>query len=412
MQFPLRSTVEDHLYAFGRHSRHRAFYANLALRGLPRSWARIPFQYVIFHTTYLSAMRWDPSLVDPLLARAAPVKDMDTVRVALPQDEFLRSDTLAAVIEEFRVDHVLSVAQESEWPKIYEKVDRERVQFSRVLTGYLEPSSVRRIDAIAGEVPTRSIDIGYRAWHAAPWLGRHGRIKGDVAEACSERARGRGLAVDISTRDEDTVFGDDWFRFLARSKYTIGVEGGASILDRDGSVKACTEKFLASHPGASFEEVESACFAGRDGELDLRAISPRHLEACATRTCQILVEGAYDGVLKPGVHYLELRADFSNLDEVLATVERDDRRAAITEAAYRDIVASGRFEYAAFVAQIEQTIVGTHASRERRLDLSLRHLLARVRDRVLWGEVALRLKVVPWAQELRAALGRIVRRSA
>ena len=98
---------------------------------------------------------------------------------------------------------------------------------------------------------------------------------------------------------------------------------------------------MAAHPADGFEEVESACFPGRDGEIDYRAISPRHLEACATRTCQILVEGDYNGVLEPGRHYLPLRADLGNLDEVLDAVQRDDEREHLVEAAYADVVASG-----------------------------------------------------------------------
>ena len=124
-------------------------------------------------------------------------------------------------------------------------------------------------------------------------------LKTEVAHVVRERAQARGLRVDITTRPEDTLLGDDWYRWLARCRFTIGVEGGASVLDRDGSMLACTERVAAERPGGGFEELEAACFPGRDGELALTALSPRHLEACATRTAQILVEGDYNGVLEP-----------------------------------------------------------------------------------------------------------------
>ena len=170
---------------------------------------------------------------------------------------------------------------------------------------------------ILAEGRERTIDIGYRTVPGKPYLGRHAALKADLAEAVRERAETRGLRVDVSTRAEDTFFGDDWYRFLASCRYTIGMEGGASILDRDGTVRQAVDAYLAGHPDASFEELEAACFPGRDGELALFAISPRHLEACATRTAQILVEGEYAGILRPGEHYLELRRDLSNLDAVL-----------------------------------------------------------------------------------------------
>jgi hypothetical protein len=216
----------------------------------------------------------------------------------------------------------------------------------------LDDAEAARIAQIADRHPDRDIDIGYRAWHAEPWLGRQGQLKTRIAEVFLASAPSLGLNVDISTREKDKLYGDDWSRFLVNSKYTLGVEGGSSVLDHDGSVAACSAQYLKDKPDASFEEVESACFPGRDGELGLSALSPRHLEACAARTCQILVRGDYDGILQAGRHYLAVEPDFSNVPEVLETVRRDDRRAAIVDAAYRDVVASGRWTYRRLVDDV------------------------------------------------------------
>jgi hypothetical protein len=150
----------------------------------------------------------------------------------------------------------------------------------------------------------------------------------------------------------DTLLGDDWYRFLLRCRFTIGVEGGASILDRDGRIRDCVTRYRSEHAEASFEEIEQSCFPGLDGTFDLRAISPRHLEACATRTPQILIEGAYNGILQPGTHYLPLRADFSNIAEVIEGMARRDEAAEMADRAYRDLVATGRYSYESFVATL------------------------------------------------------------
>ncbi len=267
------------------------------------------------------------------------------LHVALPQDEFLNGDVVNAFLSELGARHVFSVAPPSEWPKIYGGLDAE---ISQALTGYLDEATLGRIDAVLARAPERTVDIGYRTVPGKPYLGRHGMLKAELAEAVRERAFARGLRVDISTRVEDTIYGDDWYRFLASCRYTIGIEGGASINDHDGSVRRCVEAHLVSDPEATFDELEAACFPGRDGELELFAISPRHLEACATRTPQILVEGAYNGVLHAGEHYLELRRDLSNLDAVLDVVAADRGDAErIAERAHRDVVASGRYTLAA-----------------------------------------------------------------
>jgi hypothetical protein len=268
-----------------------------------------------------------------------------------------------AFLDKIGVQHVFSVAPPSEWPMIYGGLRRDRVGLSQVLTGYLDEDTVGRVDHILAEGRERTIDIGYRTMPSKPWLGRHAMLKAELADAVREQALARGLRVDISTRVEDTFYGDDWYRFLASCRYTIGMEGGASLLDRDGSVRDCIERRLAADPDATFEQLEAACFPGRDGELSLFALSPRHLEACATRTAQILVEGEYGGVLRPGEHYVALRPDLSNLDEVLDLVA--ERRGAEDDLAGRarvDIVESGRWTYRRLVEDVERELPGAAAT--------------------------------------------------
>jgi hypothetical protein len=340
--WPVRGAIRDHLSSFGRHSRGRCHYLNLSVRRPPRWLLHVPFDLVVFHTSFLSHLRWDPRTGERLLERARPLRKLPATKAVLPQDEFLRSACINDFINDFGVSVVLSVADASQWPLIYDTVDRERVRFSTVLTGYLRDESVARAEAIAAATPRRDIDVGYRAFHAPAWLGRQGQLKTTIADIVGGAARGRGLAVDVSTRPQDTLYGDDWLRFQARSRYTLGVEGGASVLDRDGSVRARSEAYAATHPDATFGELEAACFPGRDGELALSAISPRHLEACAARTCQVLVKGRYNGILEAGRHYVALEPDMSNVDQVLDAIASGERREEIVRAAHEDVVASRR----------------------------------------------------------------------
>jgi hypothetical protein len=137
----------------------------------------------------------------------------------------------------------------------------------------------------------------------------------------------------------------------------LGVEGGASLFDRDGALQKAVAAYVCEHPGASFEEVRERCFPGRDGEINLFALSPRHFEAVLTGTCQLLVEGEYNGVLRPWEHYVPIRRDWANLDEVLDAVQDDATVTRIVERAYRDLVASGRWSYASFVRGVEASVV-------------------------------------------------------
>lgn len=384
-EYPLRATIHDHLYSFSRYTEHRVFYLNIGVRGIADYLRRVPFDLIILHTTAIG--RWFPDAMWRILRPARQLPAFGAPIVAMPQDEFLNSDQLVELVQEFDVRHLFSVSPESEWPKLYGRIDPDHTRIHQLLTGYLDSDTVSRIDEMAGATGERSIDIGYRAYEAPPWLGRFGYRKRQLADTFSREALKFGLVSDISTRPEDTLPGDEWYEFLLRCKYTIGVEGGSSINDHDGTIKRCTEEYLAKHAGAKFEEVEAACFPGRDGDLQLACLSPRHLEACATRTCQVLVEGRYNDILQPGVHYIELQRDFSNIDEIFEIISQDELRRQIVDNAHRDVVQSQRFTYRQFVEFVIGTSLTDAAPIDRRDDNDEAVRRAAEDDRRSWKKV-------------------------
>ncbi|MHC4911324.1 MAG: hypothetical protein ACYTF9_16605 [Planctomycetota bacterium] len=347
--FKMRESIRSHLYCFRETFGHQCSYLNVAVRSVPRHIDRAQFDLIIFHTTLLS-IRWNPPAFRRLLDRLAPFAKTDAVKAAVPQDEFYQADLL----EEF---------------------------FGRMNVS---------------DNDDRPIDVGYRAWHAPPWLGRHGRQKVAVAEAFAEAATRRNLRADISTSEADTLYAAQWLAFLGRCRFTIGTEGGASIIDRDGAFRERTEAYLGAHPDASFEEVEEHCFPEAEGSLALHAISPRHFEACATRTCQVLVDGEYNGVLEADRHYIALRPDFSNIEAVLDAMNDDELRQRLTDQAYEDVILSGRYTADRFARQVvEASLEGRPTSNVQRRGGAIRRSWLRLTDRPSWALVLMRQVVVP-----------------
>lgn len=350
----LRATIDQHLYSFKRYSENaNCFYVNIALGNLPSYLWKINFDLVIFHTTFL-AQRWSgaESFRKWALARIEKLKTNKAVKVALPQDEWLHTNELNRFINEFDVSHVFSVAPPSEWKIIYSGIDQSMVKLHQVLTGYIDDKLINRVAAYSTRISLRDIDIGYRAFRSPEWLGRHGFLKTKIADVFLTDLSAKELKLDISVERKDTIVGDEWYKFLLRCKYFIGVEGGSTVHDPDGDILVKGFEYVKENPKATFEEIEEACFPGMDDNLHLIAISPRHLECCVTRTCQILVEGTYNEILQPGKHYIELKKDFSNLAEVLKLIKKDELRKTITEQAYVDIVLSGTYSYRNFVKEV------------------------------------------------------------
>lgn len=368
----MRTSARDHLYSFRDHGGHECIYLNLAVRSVPRWVLEAPVDLIIFHTSFLCT-RWNRSRFPGFVERAAPLRTMVAPKITIPQDDFINLDLLCEFIRQFGIEWIFTPAFEHDWATIYTDVDRDRVKLRTVLTGYLNRKTVKAAESFSRQDDNRPLDIGYRAWRAGPALGRHGILKTRIAEVFSQAAARGDLNVDISLHEADTLYGDDWYRFLQSCKYTIGVEGGASLLDVDGSVHERTEAYLESHSQASFEEVEEACFPGMDGNIELFVISPRHLEACVTRTGQILIEGKYNDILVPGRHYLPLKRDFSNLDEVLDAVRSDEGRSSMVEQAYNDIVASGSYSYRSFVDLVVSTSLGDGDGHRQTLNSTLKN---------------------------------------
>lgn len=355
-QLPLRTAIEDHLFAWQRHSRYPVVYHNIAFGFDWAAYEHLPLAAVLLDTLALN-IRWSPEYFARKTAPLAVLAKFQGPKVAMPQDEFIHTDSLGELLRRIGCTHVLSAANTTDAQRIYRPF-LPHAQLGHKLTGYLEEETLRRIESMGRDIPKRDIDVGYRAWHAEAWLGEHGLLKSRITqEARALAPEFPALRMDLSTDDAEMLAGDDWYRFLLRCRTTLGVEGGASVLDRDGGICTRTRAFVNQHPGASFETIRDACFPGQDGSLSLFAIGPRHLEACATRTCQLLVEGAYQGVLRAGEDYIPIRRDFSNLREVLRLLDDDTLVRRTADSAWKHVVRSGRYTYAGFVRSVERAIV-------------------------------------------------------
>lgn len=389
--YPLRVSIKDHLYSFKNYSQHKIVYVNTVF-GFPWKFLQyMEIDGIIFHTSFLS-IRWSPSLFCKLISDVRPLKFLTCPKIALPQDEFLHTNILEDFLEELGITHIYSCASPSEWPKIYPRLsDKKNIHFYQVLTGYLHPKTVRTVLKLKQSIEKKgakgSIDIGYRAWKAAYWLGEHGRYKAEIAERTEDLAQDLNLTTDISLKDTDTFHGMKWFEFLIKCQATIGVEGGASILDRDGSLKEKTETYLKEHPDASFEEVKKAIFAKEDNTLALFALSPRHLEACLSGTYQILIEGDYNGILKPFVHYYPVKKDYSNLKDALLSLKQKKNKEKMIQAAFQDIILSEKYTYKNFISLIDGTAFFFEEGKKNFLKNYLFRQILNLREHFIWYKI-------------------------
>jgi hypothetical protein len=315
---------------------------------MPQSLRGERFDAVILHYTFL-AFHWDAFSLLKWKQVFQWVADLPCLKAAMPQDEADHAELLDEWLVEWGVDVVFSVLGRPD-TDLY-PLARQYAKIVPCLTGYIDEAEALEIGARLLPPAERQLDLVYRA-RALPYrYGTAGRLKALIGDRVAGPAIEAGLRVDISTREADTIFGSRWIDFLASSKATLGCESGFTVIDRRGEIKDREAEIMAAAPDICFAD-----FAGqmpRDwNNQRLFAVSPRHLEAAVTKTCQVLIEGSYEGILQPNRHYIPLKPDFSNLDEVLQRLRDVDCLRQMTETAYAEVVLGGHYSYRNFANRV------------------------------------------------------------
>jgi hypothetical protein len=345
-------TITDHIHAFGRYSRHPVVTLNTD-GGAPSRLPEHRFEAIVLHYSLFASGPADyliePRFIDYLDAS-------DAYKIAFFQDEHIYCRRRFAFLEGHGIDCVYTCLQPEHFEATYRTYSPGVKKLVSHVPAYVSAEMVATADRLRIPDAERSIDIGYRARPTPPYFGRGGMEKMEIGERFAAAAQGRGLALDISTAEEDRHYGEGWYRFTANSRGVLGTESGVSCVDLEDEVRLEYEAAVAAGREPTIEELEAGALGRWDWKVPLRTTSSRHFEAAALRVAQVMYEGEYSGALEAGVHYIALKKDFSNFDQVLAQFQDPAVRAEITENAHRDLIASGAHSYERFIAEFDQVL--------------------------------------------------------
>ena len=346
-EYPTRATIWNLLNSFRRYSNHKLFYYNLFKFKIPKYLHRIEFDVIIFHQTVtLCGDRERYRRMINLFNQS--FRTSKAKKVALFQDEYFNTDMSVEFINSLKIDYVFTVSPYSEWEKIYEGIRKEAHIFP-MLTGYINKKSNTYYKKKFKQ--KRTIDIGYRVvWNKVNIvLGEFGYEKIKIANLFLTMIDQAKYKMDIKVGVEHLIKGRKWSKFLSSCRFVLGVESGSGALDKDGSIRLQILEELKNNPKISDIELYEKFVRNIDGNLNLKALSPRHFEAIESGTCQILYEGYYNGILVPYKHYLPLKKDHSNIKEIERLLSDEDQRLKIVKQAFNDIVANNKYSYSSFV---------------------------------------------------------------
>jgi hypothetical protein len=355
------STVFEHVDAFRECSRHDIFYHHLAPgRGIKVDLDA--FDAVAVH--YTIRLPFD-QLGVPAADRLA---SYDGLKLLFIQDEYDNTNRAKYWIQRIGFDLVFTVVPERSIQVVYPREQFGKTRFVSNITGY----APRCFDNAIGNLKPpsrRDVILGYRGRPLPIHYGQLGMEKVVIGRRVKDYCAGRGLKCDIAWGEEDRIYGAQWYAFIAGCRGMLGSESGSNVFDWDGTLGGRVDAFRRAHPKAEAEDVYQTVVRPLEHPGLMNQASPRIFEMIAARTAMVLLEGHYSGIVKPDRHYIPLKKDFSNLDEVFEKLFDDDLVDTMTDSAWYEILESGEYSYAAFVARFDAEVdalrTGIVAARER-----------------------------------------------
>jgi len=306
------------------------------------------FDAIVFH---YSLVLEDQRYINKSLR--TKIRKFKGAKLLFIQDEMRWVNKTIDAIVDLGIGAVFSVANPEAQRKIYCDPRLRDVRFETTLTGFV-PEALLSFPVPAYE--DRTIDVGYRARKLSAWYGSFAREKWLISKRFERDAKRFNLNCDISNRENERLYGKAWIRFLANCRATLGVESGASFIDFTGEIYTQVEAYEAANPGVSFEEIRDKFLEGRDGKIVIHVISPRCFEAAALRTLMIMYEGDYSGILEAGRHYVVLKRDHSNMEEITSYLRDPSKAKPIIDAAYEEIACSGKWTFKAFIGHFDKVL--------------------------------------------------------
>jgi hypothetical protein len=351
-EFMYADNVIENIAAFGRHSRFRVWPYNVEY-GFRRGLEKVEFDAVVIHySVFIPRENYmlGPEMID-WLSRS------EAYKVAFFQDEHHHCRMRFSFLETAGVDCVYTMLRQPYADEVYGRVPGVTSTVPH-FPSYVSSELVKAAGVHAKPDAERRLDIGYRGRPMPAYMGRGALEKKEIADRFVEAARDSGLIMDIKTGEHDRIYAEDWHKFTADSRGTLGTESGVSCFDIEDEVLESYERLSADGHEPTIDELErDGPLARWDGKIPYRTVTPRNFEAAAFRTCQILYDGEYSGVMEPMRHYIPLRKDFSNVDEVIDLFKQPDLRAELTRNAYEDLIASGRYTYEEMISGFDAKLI-------------------------------------------------------
>ena len=283
--------------------------------------------------------------------------------IAFIQDEYYDIAHINRFLNNINVKHVFTVlTNDHDIKTIYSKLNNE-VHFTKCLTGYVNNNFKKYYK----KIKDKKMHIFYRGRKLIPRYGELGKFKIEIGHRFSNYVEKNNVPIsyDISNKNSKRILHEKWYLSLSNSKTTLATPSGSNVVcwgDNDFDFRLIKKLIYGNlfKDGVSDELIIQIYNQYKfKEELRVNAISPKMFEAIAMGTVLIMIEGddeCYSGILKPNIHYIPIKKDYSNLPEVIEKIKDDNYLQSIADKAYTDIIESNKYTIKSLCNDLDSVI--------------------------------------------------------
>lgn len=267
------------------------------------------------------------------------------------QDEYDHVNLTKGAISFVGYDVVFTCVPELYVRFVYRGLDLDRVRFVNVLTGYW-PAKYQEGEAVAME--ERPTVVGYRGRVLPTRYGALSKLKWEIGDQLKELCQHHGIPHDISSAEQDRIYGAAWFDFLRSCRVSPVTPSGSNVFDYNGCMASYPS--ILRFPRKLFKKLRNSRQSAEHSIMN--QISPRVYEAISQGTVLVVPKDSFMPFLEPNLNCLAYSANATDDERFLAELKDLDKLRVLSQNASNLISPSGPLHRNRLIEKVSSEIAG------------------------------------------------------
>jgi hypothetical protein len=280
------------------------------------------------------------------------LKNYKELKICFIQDDYYDINYINFILNYTNINIVFTCIKGSDIFKIYKSTN---IIYKNIFTGYTSYNNYFK------KINDKTINMFYRGKTLNYIYGELGQDKLNIGIKMKKICEQYNISNDIEWDDDKRIYTEKWLEYLSNAKVTLGTLTGSNVLNydynkRDEIIKWLGNIILPVDDNSEFSYNNAKIKFDIKEQLNVEQISPKIFEAISVGTVLLMYEGNYGYILKPDIHYISLKKDYSNIEDVIKKIKDDEYLQNMADRAYNDIILSNKYSYEKFIKYVDEII--------------------------------------------------------